>query len=241
MEAGLAEHALRVRAKRRFELLVGAVGIDEGALDAHARHGVREQVVRATVNGGRRHDVVARPRDVEHGEEIGRLAGRRQHGGGAALELGDLRRHRVIGGVLQARVEIARLLKIEQLAHVLARVVLPRRVLIDGNLARLGIARAIPALHADGFYGLGHVNSVSFYTAERKSPLAISGTAQSRCDRNHGAQTTKCSSALKRHAIIVTKTIVRLAFFQIASLANIISPEAALPGARRPSPPALPL
>ena len=113
-------------------------------------------------------------RDIEHGEEIGRLAGRRQHGSGAALELGDLRRHRVVGGVLQARVEIARLLKIEQLAHMLARVVLPRRVLIDGNLARLGIARAIAALHADGFYGSGHVNSVSFYTAERKSPLAIS-------------------------------------------------------------------
>ena len=48
---GLAEHGLRVRAERRLKLLVGAVGADERALQAHALHGMRQQVVRAAVNG----------------------------------------------------------------------------------------------------------------------------------------------------------------------------------------------
>ncbi len=42
----LAKHALRVRAERRLKLFVGAVGADERALQAHALHGVRQQVVR---------------------------------------------------------------------------------------------------------------------------------------------------------------------------------------------------
>ena len=57
-------------------------------------------------------------------------------------------------GVLQTAVEVARLLQVKQLAHVLGRVVLPRGGLVDGHLARLGISRVIAALNTCGTDGL---------------------------------------------------------------------------------------
>ena len=143
----LAEHALSVRSKRRLKLLLGSVGGYEGALDAHAVHGVGEQVVAAAVNRGARHHMVTVTRDVEHGEEVRRLAGAREHSRGTALELGDLRCHVIVRGVLQTRVEVAGFLEVEEAPHVLRGIVLPRRGLIDGNLTRLGIAGMIAALH----------------------------------------------------------------------------------------------
>ena len=47
---GLAEHGLRIRAEGTLELLVTACRGDEGELDAHPLHRMREQVVRATVD-----------------------------------------------------------------------------------------------------------------------------------------------------------------------------------------------
>ena len=55
---GLAEHALGVGAKCRLKLLVACIGRDERALQAHAAHGVGEQVVGAAVDGGACHHVV---------------------------------------------------------------------------------------------------------------------------------------------------------------------------------------
>ena len=66
----LAEHGLRVRTERSCKLLVGAVRRDERTLEAHATHRVGEQVVRAAVDGRAGHHVIARTRDVEHGEEV---------------------------------------------------------------------------------------------------------------------------------------------------------------------------
>ena len=157
---GLAEHGLRVGAERGLQLLVRAIGRDERALEAHAAHGVGQQVVRAAVEGGARHHVVAAARDVEHGEEVSRLARRREHGRRAALQLGDLRRHGVVRGVGEARVEIAGLLEVEQAAHVLARVEFPGGGLVDGNLARLAVAGTVAALHAGGSDALAHGGSL---------------------------------------------------------------------------------
>ena len=86
---GLAEDALGVGAEGRLELLIGRVGGDKGALQAHAAHGVDEQIVAAPVDGRARHHVIARPGDIEDGEEVRGLTGARQHGGGAALELAE--------------------------------------------------------------------------------------------------------------------------------------------------------
>ena len=152
----LAEHGLRVRTEGSLKLLVGAVRRDERTLETHATHRVGEQVVRAAVDGRAGHHVIARTRDVEHGEEVRSLPRRREHGRRAALELGDLGRHGVVGGILQARVEVPGLLEVEQAAHVLARVELPGGGLVDGQLARLAVAGTVAALHASGADGFAH-------------------------------------------------------------------------------------
>ena len=101
--------------------------------------------------------MVARSGNVEHCEEVRRLARAGQHSCRAALKLADLRRHVIVRGVLQARVEVARLFQVEQLSHVLRRVVFPRGGLVNRNLARLRVARSITALHARGPHMLRHV------------------------------------------------------------------------------------
>ena len=100
--------------------------------------------------------MIARAGNVEHGEEVRRLARGGEHGRRAPFQRSDLSGHRIIGGVGQARVEVAGLLQIEQAPHVLARIVLPRGVLVDGHLARLAIAGPPAALHADGSNALVH-------------------------------------------------------------------------------------
>ena len=62
--------------------------------------------------------------DVKQGKKICRLAGRSEHTGSTALQRCDLRRHIVIGGILQPGIEITGRLQIKQLAHVLTGVVL---------------------------------------------------------------------------------------------------------------------
>ena len=131
-------------------------GSHERAFQAHAAHGVGEQVVGAAVDGRGGHHMIAGAGDVEHREEVRRLARGGEHGRRAAFQLRDLRRHGIVGGVRQARVEVAGLLQIEQAPHMLARVVLPRGVLVDGHLARLAVAGPPPALHAGCSNPLAH-------------------------------------------------------------------------------------
>ena len=150
---GFAEHGLGVRSERRLQLPVRTVRGNERAFQPHAAHRVREQVVRAPVDGRRNHHVVARPGEVEHREEVRRLPRRREHARRGTLQLGYLGRHGVVRGVRKARVEIAGFLQVEKPSHVLARVELPRGGLVDGNLARLAVAGAVAALHARGAEG----------------------------------------------------------------------------------------
>ena len=93
---GLAEHRLGVGPEGGFQLLVGAVRGDEGDLDTHFRHGDGDQIEGTAVDGGRGDDVVPAGADVEQREEVGRLAGRGEHSGGAALQLADLGGHIVV-------------------------------------------------------------------------------------------------------------------------------------------------
>ena len=88
--------------------------------------------------------------DVEQGEEVGRLTGGGEHGGGAALQGADLGRHIVVGGILQAGIEIAAGLQVEELAHILGRGVFEGGGLDDGDLAGFAVARRIAALDALG-------------------------------------------------------------------------------------------
>ena len=101
--------------------------------------------------------MVAAGGDIEQGEEVGRLTGGGQHGRGATFEGADLRRDEVVRRVLQAGVEVAGSLKVEQLAHVLGRIVLERGGLDDRDHTGLTVFRLVAGLDAFGF--LFHVAS----------------------------------------------------------------------------------
>ena len=157
---GLAEHGLGVGPEGGLQLLVGAVRLHKGEVNAHLLHGHGKQVIGAAIDGGGGHHMVAAVGDVEHGIEVGRLAGGGEHGGGAALHVADLGRHHVVGGVLEPGIEIAAGLQVEQLAHVLAGGILECGGLDNGDLAGLAVARRIAALYALGIDSvIAHVAS----------------------------------------------------------------------------------
>ena len=88
--------------------------------------------------------------NIENGVEGGRLAGGEQHGSGASLQGADLGRHGVVGGVLEAGIELAAGLQIKQLAHILAGGILKGGGLDNGDLAGFAVAGGVTALHTDG-------------------------------------------------------------------------------------------
>ena len=157
---GLAEDCLGVGPESGVELLLGALGVHKGELNAHTLHGDGEQVKGAAVDGGGGDHVVAAAGDVEDSIEVGRLAGGEEHGGAAALQSGDLGRHGIVGGVLQAGVEVAAGLQIEQLAHLLAGLIAEGGGLDDGEVAGLPVAGTIAGVEAfSGDLIVAHGNS----------------------------------------------------------------------------------
>ena len=144
----LAVHGLRVGPESGVQLLRGAVGIDERDLDAHALHGNGKEIEAAAVNARRADQMVARADDVEHGKEDRRLSGGRQHGGRAALKRGNARRNGVVRRVLQAGIEIAAGLQIEESAHFGAALIFERSALDDGDLTGFSVFRAVARLYA---------------------------------------------------------------------------------------------
>ena len=151
---GLAKDELGVGLEGGLQLLVGAIGGNERAGQAHAAHGVGKQVVGTAVDGRARDHMIAGTGNVKDREEVRGHARAREHRSGAALHLADLGGNQIARRVLQAAIEVARLLQVEQLAHMLGRVVLPRGGLVDGHLTRLRIARTIAALNTRGTDGL---------------------------------------------------------------------------------------
>ena len=150
----LAKDELGVGLESGLQFLIGAVGSNEGAGNAHAAHGVGEQVVGAAVDGRTRDHVIAGAGNVKDGKEVRGHARAREHRGGTALHLADLGGNQIARGVLQTAVEVTGLLQVKQLAHMLGRIVLPRGGLVDRHLARLRIARAITALNTGSTDGL---------------------------------------------------------------------------------------
>ena len=148
---GLAEDRLGIGAEGGVQLLLGAVGIDEGDLDAHALHGDGKQVEGAAVDGGGGDDMVAAAGNVEHGEEVGGLAGACEHCRSAALQGGDLCRHGIAGGIAQAGIEIAVILQVKEPSHGVGGLIAESSTLNDGNLARFSVFRRITGLDAQGF------------------------------------------------------------------------------------------
>ncbi len=128
---GLGEEGLGVR-PHRGPPAVQAVGVlDEADLDAQLGQRVVEQVVRAAVEPGAGHDVVAGAGQVEDGEGLGGLARGQQQRGDAAFECGDALLDDVGGGVTDAGVDVARLGQPEQGGGVVGAVEGVGRGLVD--------------------------------------------------------------------------------------------------------------
>ena len=85
--------------------------------------------------------------DVEHSVKVGSLSAACQYGAHATLELRNLLRHYVIGGVLQASIEITLLLEVEEHRHLLRVVILECGALDDGRLDRLTVLCLISSVY----------------------------------------------------------------------------------------------
>ena len=147
---GLAQHHLGVGPECGVQFFLGAQRVHKGGIDSHLLHGDGDQVEGASVDGAGGHDVVPCLADIEQGKEVCSLTAAGQHCGRAAFQLADLLSHKVTGGVLQTRIEVAVSFQIEQLAHVLAGGILEGGGLDTGDLAGFAVAGGVTALHADG-------------------------------------------------------------------------------------------
>ena len=145
----LSEEALGVGAEGLGYFLVRRLGVDEGALYAQLLHGHSEEVVSASIDGVRRDEVVAGLADVKHGVEGGCLAAGGKHGGHTAFERCYFGGHGVVGGVLQASIEVALVLQVEETGHLLAIIILKGSALVDRQDARLTLLGLPAALHTD--------------------------------------------------------------------------------------------
>ena len=144
----LAEHALGVRAERLRDLRRRRVRAHERKVDAQLLQRDREEVEGAAVDLRRTDNVVARVAEVEDRVRRGRLARTREDRGHAALERADLLRDLVVRRVRKARVEVAALLQVEEVGHLLARLVLESGRGVDRHLPRLALLRLPSTLNA---------------------------------------------------------------------------------------------
>ncbi len=85
---------------------------------------------------------------VENGIEVGSLAGRGQHSTHTTFQCCDFCGDGIIGGVLQACIEISRIFQIEQTRHLFAGVILECGTLINRQNARFAFFRSPACLYA---------------------------------------------------------------------------------------------
>ena len=120
---GLAEHGLRIRTEGSLYLLVAGFLRNERTVDAQLLQRHAEKVVRATIDFIRGNKMVASLTDIEDGIEVGSLSAAGQHSPHATLQRGNLGGDGVVGGILQTGIEVALLLQVEELRHLVGIVV----------------------------------------------------------------------------------------------------------------------
>ena len=147
---GFAKQSLRVRTEGSADFLVACLLTDEGTVDSELAERHPKEVIGATIDLVRGHNVVASLTDVEHGKEVGCLSTTGEHGPHSTFQRGNLSGHSIVGGVLQTRVEVTFLLQVEEVGHFLCVIILERGALVDGEHARFAILRLPARLHAQG-------------------------------------------------------------------------------------------
>ena len=96
--------------------------------------------------------MIAHARNIEYCEKVRRLPRGEEHSCRAALQLTNLRRDGITGGILQTGIKISARFKVEQFPHVLAGSVFKSSALNDGYLTGFSVAGGIAALYAFCFY-----------------------------------------------------------------------------------------
>ena len=121
-------------------------------LDAHLREGVREQVVGAAIQGGGRHDVVARLGDGLDGITDGRHAAGHGQGADAALQRCDAGLQHAVGRIHDPAVDVAGHLQVEQVRAMLRVVERIGHRLVDRDCHRPGRGGGgVAAVNGNGF------------------------------------------------------------------------------------------
>ena len=159
---GLTKHCLGIGPECCIQLFLRGIRTDKGRLNAHLRHGHADQVKCTAIDGGGRHNMVAAACDIKQRKEVCCLTGGCEHCGGAALQLRDLRRYIIAGGILKPGVKIAAGFQIKKLPHILRGRVLKGRALNDRDLPGLAVSRGIASLNTFGFNTLMRHKSRSF-------------------------------------------------------------------------------
>ena len=88
---------------------------------------------------------------LKNGIEVGCLSAGCQHSGHTTFEGGNLGGYCIVRRVLQAGIEIAAFLQIEQFSHLLARLILECRALIDREDTGFSFLGLPTGLYAQGF------------------------------------------------------------------------------------------
>ena len=155
---GLSKQCLGIGTERLVDFFLASFLRDEGALDAEFLQRNTKEVVGATIDLVAGNDMVASLADVEDGIEIGCLTRRGQYGTDTTFEGCNLLSHSVVGGVSQTGVEVAILLQVEEVGHLLCIVILERGALDDREYARFTILGLPACLYAEcgGFEFLCH-------------------------------------------------------------------------------------
>ncbi len=172
---GLRKHALRIRPEGLRYLFLRSIRIHHGTFDPHLFHGTGEQIKSTTVYGRRKHHMISRFADIEHRIVTCRLAGRSEHRRHAALQLTDLGRNTVVGGVLQPAVEITVLLQIKKTPHLLRRLIFESRTLTNRQHPRLPVLRLPSRLDAYRFLLIlsAHLCSPAFLHSRPRLSVTI--------------------------------------------------------------------
>ena len=155
----LSEQELRLRTEAGVHFLIRGLVVHEGDVYPHLFQGNAEQVEGAAVDVVQAHDVVPRLADVQAGKEVRRLAGGGQDGTYAAFQRVDAGRDHVAGRVRQPRIEIARILEVEEPTHLVGGLIFERRALHDGHLPGFATSGLVARMDAQGV-DLTHFQSI---------------------------------------------------------------------------------
>ena len=129
-------------------LLITSILINKSNLDTHLREGYAKEVIGTTIDTCGGDHVITRLTDIKARKKVGCLTRRSQHTSHATFHRSNLCSRGIIGGVLKTSIKIARIFKVKETTHLLARLILKCGTLNDRHLTWLTLTWVVACLHA---------------------------------------------------------------------------------------------